>query len=165
MSLSLKLKGGGISITSYPFQNNSCAFEKELKMRQSKANTLTRLLTTAFALLHSKSLICLAGLCEDNSNICEFHAGSYVDHNGRTQDWWAFKPIGSLACPPEGCPLYTLFDGTYPVLNDSYLLKMLKRGFVAAKIGYESSLVDYGAGENYCRMYSLKFIMQIIDRA
>lgn len=93
-----------------------------------------------------------AGRCEDNSDICSLTTGTYTDHDGTTQAWWAFIPQGSIACPDDlGCPLYIWIDGTnqapYQETPDQlYMLEMLKRGFVSVNVAYDASTFDYLSG-------------------
>lgn len=67
-----------------------------------------------------------AGLCEDNSDICRLHTGTYTDHDSNVMKWWAFEPIGDYACPEDGCPLYVWVDGTeqepYQTKPDQYYM-------------------------------------------
>lgn len=80
---------------------------------------------------------------------CEFHTGNYTDSYGDTRTWQAYVPAGSLACPPEGCPLYYAFDGTgddhfTETYHQSWMMAMLARGYVAVAADYASDFNEYG---------------------
>ena len=129
----------------------------------SKTNVLHAGLLVTTTLLHSKSLFCLAGLCEDRSDICELVQGKYSDHDGEDREWWAFKPIGELACPLQGCPLYVWIDGTdqdpFQLMPDQfYMLEMLQRGFIAVTAAHDNSISDYFSGKNYPSLLAVHII-------
>ena len=70
-------------------------------------------------------------LCKDNSDICRLHTGTYTDHDAIVKKWWAFEPIGTYACPDEGCPLYVWIYGTtqapYETIpNQFFMMEMVR---------------------------------------
>ena len=142
-------------------------------MIRPKINIASGLLAASFMhLVHPNALFCLAGLCEDNPDICELVTGCYSDREGIDDDacnreWWAFKPIGPHACPPEGCPLYVWVEGSgrtpyataFP--GKDSMLAMLKRGFIAVTVDYANDVAGYRAGEG--RIISLLYAAHMSD--
>jgi hypothetical protein len=124
----------------------------------SMKSSVARLFLAAYTLLHSKSILVTAGLCELNSDICSATTGTYTDHDNNSREWWAFIPQGSLACREEGCPLYIWIDGTnqapYQEKPDQlYMLEMLKRRFIAVNVAYDASTFDYPSGRYHTLCY------------
>ncbi len=125
----------------------------------SMKSSVARLFLAAYTLLHSKSILVTAGLCEQNPDICSLMTGTYTDHDGSSREWWAFIPQGSLACPADlGCPLYIWIDGTnqapYQEAPDQlYMLEMLKKGFIAVNVAYDATTGDYSSGRYHTKCY------------